>query len=109
MVSRRPGLPGEALSSSCNVFERAERHAQNIGTGETRSSALLQECIKCARITCSFTREDAARDIGVSRESLWRWENGLASPKVEKILEAPKMGPAFREQWDRVFGVRRAA
>ena len=108
MALRRPGFSAQ-LSSSCDVFERAARHEQSIGTQESNTSALLRGCVRKARIAASLTLEAAALDVGVHVETLKRWERGSVSPKVDKLLDAPKIGPKFREQWDRAFGARRAA
>ncbi len=108
MVRRRTGFPAE-LSSSCDVFTRASRHEQSISTAESTTRSLLRACVRRARIAASLNSEGAALDVGVSVGTINRWERGTASPKVEKLLAAPKIGPYFREQWDRAFGVRRAA
>jgi len=109
MALRRSGLPGEALSSSCDVFERAERHAQSVSTPKTNTSALLRGCVRRARIAASLTQEGAALDVGVHVGTLQRWERGESALDVQKLLDAPKMGPFFCREWDRVFGARRAA
>jgi DNA-binding XRE family transcriptional regulator len=108
MALRRPGFPAK-LSSSCDVFERAARHEQSIVTAESPASALLRRCVRRARIAASLTLEGAALDAGVSVDTIKRWERGSASPKVDKLLDAPKLGPHFRAQWDLAFGGRRAA
>ena len=108
MALRRTGLPGQ-LSSSCDVFDRAARHEQSIGTPESNTSALLRRCVRKARFAASLTLEGAALDVGVHFETIKRWESGKVSPNVAKLLDAPKMGPLFREQWDLAFGGRRAA
>lgn len=108
MVMRRTGLPG-VLSSSSDVFDRAARHEQSIGMPESNTSALLRGCVRKARIAASLTQEGAALDVGVHLDTLKRWERGEVEPKVGKLLDAPKMGRHFREQWDLVFGARRAA
>lgn len=108
MAMRRPGFPAQ-LSSSCDVFDRAARHEQRIGMPESNTSTLLRGCVRKARIAASLTLEAASFDVGVHWETIKRWESGKTSPDVQKLLDAPKIGPFFRAQWDLAFGARRAA
>jgi transcriptional regulator with XRE-family HTH domain len=42
---------------------------------------------KRARIAAGFTLKSAAKEIGVSVVTLWRWEAGKQTPSIEKIGE----------------------
>jgi DNA-binding XRE family transcriptional regulator len=116
MAVRRPGLPGEVLSSSCSVFERGARHEQSIGTSATTTRALLAQCLKRARIAAGLTQEEAALDLGgLDPRTIRRWERGTHRLDQEVLHNGPKMGPAWRVQHDLMFGptrnyrIRRAA
>jgi|GEM_PF-3111081 len=109
MALRRPGFSGEALSSSCDVAARRREHEQSIATAESSTSARLRGCVRRARFSASLTLEGAALDVGVHFETIKRWESGKVAPNVAKLLDAPKIGPFFRQEWDRVFSARRAA
>jgi DNA-binding XRE family transcriptional regulator len=109
MVRGRTGLPLQ-LSSSCDIDRDARaRHEQSISTPESNTSARLRGCVRRARFAASLTLEGAALDVGVHFETIKRWESGKVAPNVAKLLDAPKIGPYFREQWDLAFGARRAA
>lgn len=38
------------------------------------------ELVKDARERLNLTQEDLAREIGVTRHTVWRWENGWTMP-----------------------------
>ena len=42
---------------------------------------------KRARIEAGFTLKSAAKELGVSVVTLWRWEAGKQTPSIEKIGE----------------------
>jgi transcriptional regulator with XRE-family HTH domain len=42
---------------------------------------------KRARIEAGFTLKSAAKELGVSVVTLWRWEAGKQTPSIEKIAE----------------------
>lgn len=45
----------------------------------------MKVTIKAARVNAGFTLKDAAAKIGVTKETLSRWERGLSSPTLEKV------------------------
>ena len=46
---------------------------------------------KRARIEAGFTLHAAAKELGVSLVSLWRWEAGKHIPPMEKIQELARL------------------
>jgi transcriptional regulator with XRE-family HTH domain len=52
---------------------------------------------KRARIAAGFTLKSAAKELGVSVITLWRWEAGNQTPSIEKIGELAELyGVAVR-------------
>lgn len=45
----------------------------------------MKVTIKAARVNVGLTLKDAAAKIGVTKETLSRWERGLSSPTLEKV------------------------
>jgi transcriptional regulator with XRE-family HTH domain len=46
---------------------------------------------KRARIEAGFTLKSAAKELGVSVVTLWRWEAGKQTPSIEKIRELAEL------------------
>jgi transcriptional regulator with XRE-family HTH domain len=46
---------------------------------------------KRARVEAGFTLKSAAKELGVSAVTLWRWEAGKQTPSVEKIGELTRL------------------
>lgn len=46
----------------------------------------LPEKIQRERKKMGLSQEKLAEKIGVSRQAITKWENGLASPELEKIV-----------------------
>jgi AraC-like DNA-binding protein len=97
MVSRRPGLPGEVLSSSCDVFERAARHEQSMGTA-SRARPRNHEAFarEVAAEVRGFTGQlgaagwrfiDIATALGCSETQLRAWRDGEVEPRAS-VLKA---------------------
>lgn len=49
----------------------------------------LPEKIQRERKKMGLSQEKLAEKIGVSRQAITKWENGLASPELEKIVSLP--------------------
>lgn len=41
--------------------------------------------LKAARVNLNLTQTEAAKQLGVSKDTLSNWENGRTSPNVEKF------------------------
>lgn len=44
------------------------------------------EQLRQLRIICDISVEGAAEEIGVARNTLWRWEQGNGSPRLEDAV-----------------------
>jgi DNA-binding XRE family transcriptional regulator len=73
------------------------------------ASAELRHCVRRARRATGLNRDAAARDVGVSSDSIKRWEGGKTKPDFAKLFDAPVMGPAFRAELERLLASRRRA
>ena len=41
--------------------------------------------IKAARVNKNLTQSELATALGVTKKTIWSWENGKAIPRVDKI------------------------
>jgi transcriptional regulator with XRE-family HTH domain len=73
-----------------------------------RASADLRQCVLRARSAADITQESAALDLGVSVDTIQRWESGSVRPDVAKLLDAPKLGPFFSAELEQMLAARRA-
>ena len=56
----------------------------------------LPEKIQRERKKMGLSQEKLAEKIGVSRQAITKWENGLASPELEKIVSYYRADPTTR-------------
>ena len=61
---------------------RAEKRAAKRTLGET---------LKAPRIQCHMTQEFVAESLGVSRQTVSKWENGSADPSTTNLLAVAKL------------------
>lgn len=61
---------------------RAEKRAAKRTLGET---------LKAHRIQCRMTQEFVAESLGVSRQTVSKWENGSADPSTTNLLAVAKL------------------
>ncbi len=61
---------------------RAEKRAAKRTLGET---------LKVHRIQCHMTQEFVAESLGVSRQTVSKWENGSADPSTTNLLAVAKL------------------
>lgn len=47
--------------------------------------------LRAARTNSNLTQKEAAEKIGVSKETISNWENGITSPSVEKFKQIEKI------------------
>ena len=63
----------------------------------------LPEKIQRERKKMGLSQEKLAEKIGVSRQAITKWENGLASPELEKIVS---LSECFKVSTDYLLKVR---
>lgn len=51
----------------------------------------LGECLKEHRIQCKVTQEFVAETIGVSRQTVSKWENGSSDPSTSNLFALAKL------------------
>ncbi len=67
-----------------------------IGSKEVRAEKraakrTLGEALKAHRIQCHMTQEFVAESLGVSRQTVSKWENGSADPSTTNLLAVAKL------------------
>ena len=67
-----------------------------IGSREVRAEKqavkrTLGEMLKAHRIQCHMTQEFVAESLGVSRQTVSKWENGSADPSTTNLLAVAKL------------------
>ena len=67
-----------------------------IGNKEVReekqaTKRTLGETLKAHRIQCHMTQEFVAESLGVSRQTVSKWENGSADPSTTNLLAVAKL------------------
>lgn len=64
----------------------------------------LKENIKSKRLELNMTLEELANKVGISRQTIQRYESGvisnIPSDKIEKLAEALECSPAFLMGWE---------
>ena len=51
----------------------------------------LGEALKEERLRCQMTQEFVAERLGVSRQAVSKWENGIADPSTSNLLALAKL------------------
>ena len=51
----------------------------------------LSEILKTARIDNRMTQDFVAETIGVSRQTIYKWEKGLSEPNMSNLIELAKL------------------
>ena len=51
----------------------------------------LGEALKKNRIRCQMTQEFVAETIGISRQSVSKWENGTSDPSTSNLIAIAKL------------------
>lgn len=46
---------------------------------------MVKMSLKSARVNAGYTQESAAKELNVSKKTIWLWENGKIIPKIDKI------------------------
>lgn len=58
----------------------------------------LGEALKENRIRCQMTQEFVAETLGVSRQSVSKWENGSSDPNTSNLIALAKLYKIFPEE-----------
>ena len=58
----------------------------------------LGECLKQERIRCNMTQEFVAETLGVSRQSVSKWENGASAPSTTNLISLAKLYAVSAEE-----------
>jgi DNA-binding transcriptional regulator YiaG len=80
-----------------------------LATLPTSATELLRLAVRSARKATGLSLLHCSIDVKVSTDTIMSWEAGRTRPDVAKLLDAPKMGPAFRAELERALAERRAA
>lgn len=65
------------------------------------ASTLLASAVRATRCTLKLSRDDFARECGVSETTVARWERGDVEPKVSAILSSDRLRAAFLAELNR--------
>lgn len=69
-----------------------------MSTLDAAASALLPRCVRSTRCKLGLSRDDFARECGVSECTVARWERGDVEPKVSAILASRLLRMPFVEE-----------
>ena len=58
---------------------------------KTETKKTLGEKLKTCRINCKMTQEFVAERLGVSRQAVSKWENGMSDPSTSNLLALAKL------------------
>ena len=59
--------------------------------GKQAAKRALGETLKARRTQCHMTQEFVAESLGVSRQTVSKWENGTADPSTTNLLALAKL------------------
>lgn len=65
--------------------------------------------LRAARTNSNLTQKEAAEKIGVSKDTISNWENGITSPSVEKFKQIEKIYGISYDELDFLPAVTRNA
>lgn len=58
---------------------------------KTELKKSLGEVLKNHRVDCKMTQEFVAESLGVSRQAVSKWENGISDPSTSNLLAIAKL------------------
>ena len=58
---------------------------------KTETKRSLGETLKLHRTNCKMTQEFVAESLGVSRQAVSKWENGISDPSTSNLLALAKL------------------
>lgn len=65
--------------------------SSNVRKEKAIVSKSLGETLKVYRIRCQMTQEFVAETIGVSRQAVSKWENGVSDPSTSNLFALAKL------------------
>ena len=66
-------------------------HSKDVRDAKQATRVSLGEKIKSHRIRCQMTQEFVADALGVSRQSVSKWETGAADPSTSNLIALAKL------------------
>lgn len=66
-------------------------HSKEVREEKKAVARSLGEAIKENRIRCQMTQEFVAETLGVSRQSVSKWENGSSDPNTSNLIALAKL------------------
>ena len=85
----RLALPDQVLPSVRAICSR--RRAATVGTGFTVAVSLLGETLKIRREELGLGQEQVAEQLGVSQQTVSRWEHGTALPRPARVVSLARL------------------
>ena len=83
-----------ALAYLVFLLIKALRTYIKVNEGTAQSISLrkpLGEAIKAQRNACGMTQEFVARELGVSRQAVSKWESGASEPNTTNLIALAKL------------------
>ena len=65
--------------------------SKEVRTEKSDMKKSLGETLKAHRTRCNMTQEFVAEAVGVSRQAVSKWENGLSDPSTSNLLVLAKL------------------
>ena len=65
---------------------------------KTETKKSLGEILKTYRTDCKMTQEFVAESLGVSRQAVSKWENGISDPSTSNLLALAKLYKVSAEE-----------
>jgi len=56
--------------------------------------------LKAARVNANLTQQELAKQVGVSKDTVGKWERGLTFPNIQKI---PLLEKAFNLKYESII------
>lgn len=66
-------------------------NSKEVREGKKAVAKSLGEALKENRIRCQMTQEFVAETLGVSRQSVSKWENGSSDPNTSNLIALAKL------------------
>ena len=66
-------------------------HSKDVRNAKQATRVSLGETIKAHRMRCQMTQEFVADALGVSRQSVSKWETGTSDPSTSNLIALAKL------------------
>ena len=66
-------------------------HSKEVREEKKVIKRILGEELKAQRLRCKMTQEFVAETLGVSRQAVSKWENGVVDPSTSNLLSLAKL------------------